>query len=118
MILQGDVCWLDLGVPRGSAPGYRRPHVVIQNDLLNQSPINTAIVCSITSNLKRAASPGNVRLHKGEANLPRPSVVNVTQIFTIDKSALAEKIGTLPSKRVLEILDGIQLVLQPRAVRG
>ncbi len=118
MIRQGDIYWLDLGVPRGSAPGYRHPHVVVQNNLLNQSPINTAIVCAITSNLMRARIVGNVLLNKGEADLPKPSVVSVTQIMTVDKSDLVEKIGTLSSKRVLEILEGIQLVLQPREVRA
>ena len=117
VIRQGDIYWLDLGVPRGSAPGYRHPHVVIQNDLLNHSRIHTVIVCAVTSNLRRAGSPGNILLNKGEANLPKPSVVNVTQIMTVDKSDLVEKIGALSSKRVLEILDGIQLVLQPREVR-
>lgn len=116
MIRQGDIYWLDLGVPRGSAPGYRYPHVVVQNNLLNQSPINTAIVCAITSNLMRARIVGNVLLNKGEANLPKPSVVSVTQIMTVDKSDLVEKIGTLSPKRVLEILEGVQLVLQPREV--
>lgn len=117
MIRQGDVYWLDLRVPRGSAPGYRHPHVVVQNNLLNQSPIHTAIICAITSNLRRARIAGNVLLSKEEANLPKPSVVNVTQIMTVDKSDLVEKIGTLSSTRVLEILEGVQLVLQPRDVR-
>ena len=106
--------WVDLGDPSGPAPGYLHPHVVIQNNLFNQSRINTVVVCVITSNLKRAQAPGNVLLAEGEANLPKQSVVNVSQIFTIDKRALMEKIGALPRQRVLEILAGIRLLTEPR----
>ncbi len=118
MIRQGDIYWLDLGVPRGSEPGYRRPHVVVQNNVLNQSRIHTVVVCAITTNLQHAGSPGNVLLKKGEAHLAKSSVVNVTQIMTVDRFDLEEKIGSLSFKRILEILDGIQFVLQPRGVRG
>jgi mRNA interferase MazF len=114
VISQGDIFWLDAGRPRGSAPGYRRPHVVVQNDVFNASRIQTTVLCSITSNLTRATAPGNVLLRKGEANLPRPSVVNVSQIVTVDKSVLKEKIGILSYQRVLEIVAGIRLVLEPR----
>lgn len=114
VIRQGEVFWIDLGEPRGSAPGYRHPHVVVQNNLFNQSRINTAVVCAITSNLARAAAPGNVLLRKGEAGLPRPSVVNVSQVFTVDKSELTERIGTLSGKRVLEIIEGMKLAIEPR----
>ena len=114
VIRQGEVFWIDLGEPRGSAPGYRHPHVVVQNNLFNQSRINTAVVCAITSNLARAAAPGNVLLRKGEAGLPRPSVVNVSHLFTVDKSELTERIGTLSGKRVLEIIEGMKLVIEPR----
>lgn len=116
MITQGDVFWVDLESPSGSEPGYRHPHVVIQNDLANQTRINTVIMCTLTSNLKRAQIPGNVTLNKGEANLPKSSVVNVSQIFTVDKSDLSQKIGTLTKERVLEILQGIDLFLKPRPV--
>ncbi|MCX7840761.1 MAG: type II toxin-antitoxin system PemK/MazF family toxin [Anaerolineae bacterium] len=114
VINQGDIYWVDLGEPSGSGPGYRHPHVVVQNNLFNRSQIKTVVVCALTSNLKRANAPGNVLLAKGEGNLPKQSVVNVSQIFTIDKSQLDEYIGTLSPKRVREILDGIQLVLEPR----
>lgn len=113
MIVQGDVYWVDLGTPAGSAPGYRHPLVVVQNDAFNRSRINTVVVCALTSNLARAAAPGNVLLRKGEANLPRRSVVNVSQLVTIDKLALSKKIGTLSKTRVREILDGVALVLVP-----
>ena len=117
VIRQGDVFWVDLGEPRGSAPGYRHPHVVIQNNLFNRSRINTVVVCVITSNLKRASAPGNVLLRKGEANLPKRSVVNVSQIFAVDKVDLVEKIGTLSPERVRQILDGVQLLTEPRDVK-
>jgi mRNA interferase MazF len=114
VINQGDIFWIDLDEPSGSEPRYRHPHVVIQNNVFNRSRINTVVVCALTSNLKRAAAPGNVLLEPREANLPKQSVVNVSQIFTVDKSQLGEKIGTLSSRRVHEILDGIGLLLEPR----
>jgi mRNA interferase MazF len=114
VIAQGDVFWLDAGAPRGSGHGFRRPHVVVQNDVFNASRIQTTVMCAITSNLTRAKAPGNLLLQKGEANLPRPSVVNVSQIVTVDKSLLTEKIGALSRQRVLEIVAGLRLVLEPR----
>jgi mRNA interferase MazF len=114
VINQGDIFWIDLDEPSGSEPGYRHPHLVIQNNVFNRSRINTVVVCALTSNLKRATAPGNVLLEPREANLPKQSVVNVSQIFTVDKNQLGEKIGTLSSRRVHEILDGIGLLLEPR----
>jgi mRNA interferase MazF len=114
VIAQGDVFWLDTGPPRGSGPGFRRPHVVVQNDIFNASRIQTTVLCAVTSNLTRAKAPGNLLLRKGEANLSRPSVVNVSQVVTVDKSILREKIGTLSRQRVQEIVAGLRLVLEPR----
>ena len=114
MIRQGDVFWIDLGDPSGSEPGYRHPHVVIQNNVFNRSRIDTVVVCALTSNLKRAKSPGNVKLEKGEANLPKRSVVNITQIYTVNKGDLVEKIGALSSRRLDEVLQGLQLLTAPR----
>ena len=114
VINQGDIYWVDLDEPSGSEPGYKHPHVVIQNNLFNRSQIRTVIVLALSSNLKRADAPGNVLLDKGEANLPKQSVVNVSQVFTVDKSQLDEYIGTLSSERVREILNGIKLVIEPR----
>jgi mRNA interferase MazF len=114
VINQGDVFWIDLGDPLGSEPAYRHPHVVVQNNVFNRSRINTVVVCALTSNLKRAAAPGNVLLEPGEANLPKQSVINISQVFTVDKAQLDEKIGTLANRRVREILDGINLLLEPR----
>jgi mRNA interferase MazF len=116
VIVQGDVYWIDLGEPSGSGPGYRHPHVVVQNNVFNRSRVATVVVCVITSNLSRAVSPGNVLLRKGEANLPKAAVVNISQLVTVDKHRLVQKIGTLPRARVREILGGIQLLLEPRDV--
>ncbi len=114
VIHQGDIFWVNIDRPLGSEPGYRHPHVIIQNDLFNHSRINTTVICALTSNLRRAASPGNVLLEPGEAHLPERSVVNVSQILTIDRCRLDEKIGTLSPHRIRQILDGIKLVLEPR----
>ncbi len=114
VINQGDIYWIELDEPEGSEPGYRHPHVIVQNNLFNRSQIKTVVVCPLTSNLKRATAPGNVLLEKNEANLSKQSVINVSQIFTVNKTQLDEYIGTLSSKRISEILDGINLVLQPR----
>jgi len=115
-IKQGDICWVDLGIPKGSEPGYRHPHVVIQNNVFNASKINTVVVCALTSNVKRAAVPGNVLLKKGEANLPKDSVVNISQIITVDKSDLIEKIGSLSLSRMKQVIEGVKLLLEPREV--
>ena len=116
VIKQGEIYWVDLTEPRSSEPGYRHPHIVIQNNLFNASRINTIVVCSLTSNLKRPKAPGNVLLNQGEANLPKKSVVNISQIFTVNKDDLVERIGQVSEKRITEILDGIKLLTQPREV--
>ncbi|MEA3334731.1 MAG: type II toxin-antitoxin system PemK/MazF family toxin [Chloroflexota bacterium] len=116
VIKQGDVYWVDLEEPSGPEPGYRHPHVVVQNNIFNRSRLNTVVVCVLTSNLKRAKAPGNVLLEKGEANLSKQSVVNVTQIFTVDRGDLVERIGRLSRKRVRQILDGILLLMEPRDI--
>jgi mRNA interferase MazF len=116
VIRQGEVYWVDLGRPSGSGPGLRHPHVVVQNDLFNRSAIGTVIVCALTSNVARAASPGNALLGRGEANLPRKSVVNVSQVFTVDKTALVKRIGNVSPERLGQILAGLRLVTEPRDV--
>jgi len=116
VINQGDIFWVDLGKPSGSEPGYKHPHMVVQNNLFNKSRINTVVVCTLTSNLKRAKAPGNILLDPGEANLPEQSVINISQLYTVDKRDLAEKIGTLSDQRVQEVLEGIHLLLEPRDV--
>ena len=114
VISQGDIFWVDLGAPSGAAPGFRHPHVVVQNNVFNRSRIDTVVVCVITSNVKRAQAPGNVLLDKGEAGLPKRSVVNVSQVFTVDKRDLHGKIGALSSRRMRQVLDGMYLLLEPR----
>lgn len=114
MIRQGEVYWVDLGPPSRSGPGYLHPHVVVQSDLFNRSRIGTVVVCAITSNMKRGEAPGNVPLDQGEANLPKKSVVNVSQLFTVDRDDLVEKIGLLAPERVQQIYAGLDLLLAPR----
>ena len=115
-IRQGDIFWVDFGSPKGSEPGYRHPHVIVQNNVFNASKINTVVVCALTSNLKWAKSPGNVLLKKGEGNVPKDSVVNISQIATVDKSFLEEKIGALPPSKIKQITDGIKLLIKPMEV--
>lgn len=114
VIKQGDVFWFHFGDPSGSEPGFRRPCVVIQNNVFNQSRIKTTVVCIITSNLHLAQAPGNVRLFKGEANLGKPSVVNVSQLLTVDKRKLVDKTGMLAKERIQEIVNGIHVLVEPR----
>ena len=109
-IRQGQVYWLDFGHAAGSAPADRHPCVVVQNDVFNQSAIATTVVCLITSNLSRAKAPGNVLLKRGEANLPKPSVVNISQILTVDKSELVESTGTLSRAAASAVRDGLQML--------
>jgi len=106
----GQVVWFRFG-GEGSEPSGRRPALVIQDDRFNRSAINTTVVAAITSNLHLAAMPGNVRLRKGEANLSRASVVNVTQLRTVDRSRVAESVGTLSAARMNEVRRGLALVL-------
>lgn len=114
MIRQGDLYWADFAEPRGSEPGYRHPVVVVQNNLFNDIPIKTVVVCLITSNLKYARAAGNVALIKGESNLSQPGVVNVTQLYTVNKADLLDYIGTLSPQRMREVLNGVEFVIEPR----
>jgi len=116
VIRQGDIFWIELGESGGSEPGYRHPHIVIQNNIFNQSRINTVVVCALTSNLKRAGAPGNVLLKKGEANLPKKCVVNISQVFTVNKKDLSEKIGKISKERLAQVLTGIKLLIEPRDI--
>lgn len=116
VIRQGDVFWIDLGQTQGSAPAFLHPHVVIQNDVFNESRLRTVVVCTLTSNLSRAQVPGNVLLEEGEANLPKRSVVVVSQLYTVDREDLVDKIGSLAPERVRQILEGVYLLLEPHEV--
>ncbi|MEM8543015.1 MAG: type II toxin-antitoxin system PemK/MazF family toxin [Cyanobacteria bacterium P01_H01_bin.119] len=108
---RGEIWWANLPDPVGSEPGYRRPVLVIQDDTFTQSRISTVIVVIITSNIQLAEAPGNVLLDRGVSGLSRDSVVNVSQIFTIDKTFLAECIGSLPDYLQKEIDEGLRTVL-------
>ncbi|MCP4692534.1 MAG: type II toxin-antitoxin system PemK/MazF family toxin, partial [Desulfobacterales bacterium] len=108
---QGDVYWVAFGHAGYSGPSGKRPAVVIQNDMLNRSNINTTVVSLLTSNTKLGFVPGNVRLKKRSANLPKTSVAVVSQMATVDKSRLIEKIGTLSKETTRTILQGCQNVI-------
>lgn len=108
---RGEIWWADLADPIGSEPGYRRPVLIIQDDTFNQSRINTVIVVSITSNLRLAEAPGNALLPCAATGLAKDSVANVSQIFTIDKTFLVERIGTLPDYLQEEVDEGLRMIL-------
>ena len=110
---QGDLYWVELGATSDSTPGYRRPCVIVQNNVFNESLIKTVVVCALTTTTRRAGMRGNVLLKAGEGNLPQQSVVNVTQLITVDRGRLEEYIGALSDERVFEIIAGINLVLEP-----
>src|SRR5262245_24747208 len=107
---QGELYWLRFG-GKGSEPAGKRPAMVVQHDRFNRSAISTTVVAAITSNLRLAGMPGNVRLKRGEAGLPRASVVNVSQIRTIDRARLVDRVGMLGTEELRAVLDGISLLL-------
>lgn len=111
VIGQGDVWWADLPAPTGSGPGFRRPVVVVQGEPYNRSAIGTVVCVALTSNLRWADAPGNVRLPARWTGLPRESVANVSQIVTLDRSVLVERAGKLPRQKVDLVLAGIDIVL-------
>ncbi|AFY36295.1 type II toxin-antitoxin system PemK/MazF family toxin [Calothrix sp. PCC 7507] len=108
---RGEIWWANLPDPLGSEPGYRRPVLIIQDDIFTQSRINTVIVVIITSNIQLAEAPGNVLLSKGSSGLSRDSVANISQIFTVDKTFLVERIGSLPDYLQEEIDEGLRTIL-------
>lgn len=109
-INQGDVYWISFAVPGGSEPGIAHPHVVIQDNILNRSRIDTVVVCALTTNSKWANSPGNVLLDAGEANLPKQSIVVVSQVSTVDKAQLGHYIGSLTPERIDQIFAGMRFL--------
>lgn len=111
MIQQGEIWWAELPEPRGSEPGFRRPVVVVQGDAFNRSRINTILCVTISSNLRLTDAPGNVLLPVSVSRLPKESVANVSQVITLDRKFLTERVGRLPSGLLQAILDGILLVL-------
>jgi mRNA interferase MazF len=111
VITQGDVCWASLADPVGPSPGFRRPVAIVQGDSFNASRIATTVVVPLTSNLRLAAAPGNVVLAAPRTGLPKDSVANVSQIVSIDRLLLAERVGHLPESDLGLILAGVDLVL-------
>ena len=108
---RGEVWWARLPDPAGSEPGYRRPVLIVQSDTFTQSDIKTVVCASITSNLNLAAAPGNIRVAARSSGLPRPSVVNVSQVAALDKTFLSEKVKKLDRQTMQQVDDGLRLVL-------
>ena len=112
VINRGEIWWAALPEPTGSGPGYKRPVLIIQSDEFNKSKINTVIAAVITSNALLAAAPGNVLLPSKKSKLPKKSVVNVSQIITIDKLFLTEKVHTLSKEIIAQVDEGLKIVLK------
>ena len=108
---RGQIRWASLPPPQGSGPGLRRPVLVVQLDAFNASRIQTVIVAVITSNLGLASAPGNVLLKRGTSRLPKDSVVNVSQLMTLDRSFLSKPVSRLPPRQMARIDEGLRLVL-------
>jgi mRNA interferase MazF len=111
VISQGDIWWADLPDPTGSGPGFRRPVVVIQGDSLNRSRIATVVCVPLTSNLKWAKAPGNILLTSRSTGLEKESVANVSQVVSLDKALLTERVGKLPQTQLGLVLTGIDIIL-------
>jgi mRNA interferase MazF len=111
VIAQGEVWWADLGEPAGSEPGFRRPVVVVQGDAFNRSSLRTVVCVSLTSNARWAEAPGNVLLPARATGLQRDSVANVSQLVTVDRDALTERVGALSASSLELVLAGIDVVL-------
>jgi len=114
---RGEIYWVLPDDSRGPVPTYAHPHVVVQDDVFNRSRITTVVVCALTSNLAKASEPGNVLLEPGEGDLPKQSVVVVSQISSVERSRLGERVGSLSDARVDQILEGLRF-LQRSFFRG
>ncbi len=108
---RGEVWWASLDPPKGSGPGYRRPVLIVQANSFNISAISTVLVVVITSNLGLAQAPGNIRISKSDSGLSKASVVNVSQVLTIDRQILTERVGKLPSRIMVRVNEGLEMVL-------
>lgn len=111
VVRRGEIWWAELGEPRGSGPGYRRPVLVIQANVFNASAIQTVVVAVITTNLRLAHAPGNVLLSRRQSNLPKDSTINVSQLVSIDKADLVERVTSLSPALIALVDAGIRLVL-------
>jgi mRNA interferase MazF len=108
---RGEIWWASLPAPTGSGPGYRRPVLVVQSDPFNASRIATVIVAVVTSNLALAEAPGNVHVSRAESGLSKASVVNVSQLLTLDRKLLTQRVRALPAKTLRAVDEGFRLVL-------
>lgn len=108
---RGEVWWAALAAPVGSEPGYRRPVLIVQSDTFTRSAIKTVVCAAITSNLQLAAAPGNVRVAARASGLPKPSVVNVSQVGAIDRSFLKQRVTVLDAEAMRQVDEGLRLVL-------
>ena len=111
VIAQGDVCWADLHDPVGSGPGFRRPVLVVQGDAFNRSRAATVVCVPLTSNPRWAEAPGNVLLPRKSTGLPKDSVANVSQVVTLDRSLLVERVGRVSRKQLELVFAGLDVVL-------
>lgn len=110
-VRRGEIWLADLGEPRGSAPGFRRPILIIQGDEFNRSRIATVLAIVLTTNLRLVNAPGNVLLSAKAAGLPRDSVANVSQLVTLDRNDLEDRIGRLPTRLMAAVDAGLKLIL-------
>jgi mRNA interferase MazF len=108
---RGEIWWACLPQPAGSAPGFRRPVLIVQADSFTRSKINTVVIAVITSNTALAVAPGNVLIKPRSSRLPKDSVVNVSQLFTADKASLTEKVGSLDRHTMEQVDIGLRMVL-------
>lgn len=108
---RGEVWWASLPAPSRSGPGLRRPVLIVQSNPFNGSRIATIVVASITSNLALAEAPGNVRIGRADSGLSKPSVVNVSQLLSADRTFLTERVGAVPPQVMLRVDQGLKLVL-------
>ena len=111
VIRKGSIYWVDFSPGKGSEPMGQRPGLVIQDNAINDSKINTVIMVAITSTLKFGELPGNVTLRKGEANMPKRCVINISQIKSVDKKSIKDNIGTLSKNKMAAVEEGIRLIL-------
>lgn len=109
-IRRGDIFWIAPDDSRGALPGYPHPHVVVQDDVFNDSRVSTVLVCALTTNLAKAAEPGNVLLDPGEGGLPKQSAVVVSQISSVEKARLGSRVGALSATRVDQIVEGLRFL--------
>jgi mRNA interferase MazF len=111
VIRRGEIWWASLPAPTRSEPGYDRPVLVVQSDSFNASRIQTVVAVAITSNVRLSRAPGNVLLSRKASGLPKPSVANVSQLITLDKSFLQRKLRTLAKPELEQVEAGLRLVL-------